>query len=92
MYSNALAECRNAADQTLGVHGLVGALNQIASDDPFQIGDELLEQLGVNNTLLGETDATLMICQGNSRAVGWKDNLLAPFRLLGSVGDHTSLS
>ncbi len=91
-YSNVLTECRRANGQILGVNGLLQQLEQIDASRPSKIVSTLIARIeGANADNLEGHDATLLLCRATERPVGWKNNLLAPFRLFRSVADKTQL-
>ena len=91
-YSNALTECRNAEGQTIGLDGLRNRLRNLDTNSPSHLPQMLLEQLRAEHAdNLAIDDATLLLCQATETPVAWRDNLLAPFRLLRSVSDKTKI-
>jgi serine phosphatase RsbU (regulator of sigma subunit) len=91
-YSNALTECRRANGQILGVNGLLQQIEQIDASRPAKIVSTLIARLqGANAANLEGHDATALLCRATERSVGWKNNLLSPFRLFRSVTDKTQL-
>jgi serine phosphatase RsbU (regulator of sigma subunit) len=91
-YSNVLSECVDSSGVVLGVSGL---LNLVAKADPSRTTDilpALVHMIRDNNRQrLAEADVTLLLSRATDRHVSWKNNLLAPFRMLGSVTDQTRL-
>ncbi len=92
-FSNAFAECQSASGRTLGVEGLLRLVRNSSESDPARLVDEVVETIGGSHAdnLQGD-DATMFLCQATKTPVTWKDNLLALFRLMGSVSDATNLS
>lgn len=91
-YSNALTGCRNQKGELLGVQGLLDLVEQLDAEKPADIVSTLMTQVdGEATEQMGDNDATVILCQARDRGVGWKNNLLAPFRLFGSVADRTQL-
>lgn len=91
-YGNSLAECRPNNAPTLGVTGLLNTLEQLGSSDPDAIVSSLASLLTDHgNQSANLADTTFMLCRATDRGVRWKDNLLAPFRLLGRASDRTYL-
>jgi len=88
-YSNVLTECRDANGQLYGTQGLVELVKQCDPAKPAELVASLMRLVDSEDGLA--TDATILLCQAKDRSVGWKNNLLAPFRLLGSVADNTQL-
>ena len=89
-YSNALTECRDTSGQTLGLDGLVDRVRRLDPDQPAELAESLFRELHAEDSenLAGD-DATVLVGRATSTTVSWKDNLLAPFRLLTQVGDKT---
>ncbi len=91
-FSNVLAECRDGDRRTLGIDGLLEQVAQTDSTVPSELLAALVNRLSCwNSNQLAEQDATLLLCRATDRTVGWKDNLLAPLRLLRNVEDNTQL-
>lgn len=93
LYSDAFIESVNSADQLLGIHGVLEILNETDRPDPAEIIPFLRAKIGEMATgNLLEDDATLILGHFTSTKVRLRDNLMAPLRLLGDVGDNTRLS
>ncbi len=91
-YSNVLTECRDADGQTIGLHGLLSRARGLDYRRPEDIPSALLGQLRDEHPEnLSAEDATVLLCRATESRVGWRDNLVAPFRLLRSVSDKTNL-
>lgn len=91
-YSNALTECRDAAGNYLGVDGLWERVTRLDPDQPSDIVSSLVAQiLEENEGNLAAHDATVMLGRATDTCVSWRDFLLAPFRLLGTVSDSTTI-
>jgi serine phosphatase RsbU (regulator of sigma subunit) len=89
-YSNVLTECRRANGQILGVNGLLNQVEQIDAGRPANFVSSLIARIeGANAANLRDHDATVILCRAAKRRVGWRNNLLAPFRLFRSVNDET---
>lgn len=92
-YSNVLTECHDKYGNTLGCHGLLDRVRRLDPSRAADFGSELIDGLlqeNRNNAMAEE--ATVVVCQATNTKVGWRDNLLAPFRLLRPVADRTNLS
>lgn len=89
-YSNELAECRDQHGKTLGVDGILKRVEELDAGQPEKIIEtvvsDLLSERAEN---LAKDDATILLCRAAKTGVGWKNNLLAPFRLFGSVRNNT---
>ncbi len=89
-YSNVLTECRRADGNILGVSGLLGHVEQIDAARPAHFVSTLIARIeGANAANLQDHDATIILCKATNRRVGWRNNLLAPFRLFRAVSDDT---
>lgn len=89
-YSSSLAECRDRHGHFLGVAGVLERVQRIGAKRPGEMIPELIGMLREEHKgNLQHCDATILLCQTTRTAVGWRDNLLAPFRLLGSVRNNT---
>lgn len=90
-YSNVLTESRKSNGQYMGVSGLLERVESISASDPGRIVSTLVGSIRDDNPdNLTEGDATVVLCSAAQTGVGFKD-MLAPFRLLGSVCDKTRL-
>jgi serine phosphatase RsbU (regulator of sigma subunit) len=91
-YSNVLTECRDRAGQTIGLHGLLGRVCRLDTRRPADLSLALLSQLRDEHPEnLAAQDATILLCRATETEVTWRDNLLAPLRLLRSVSDKTRI-
>jgi serine phosphatase RsbU (regulator of sigma subunit) len=91
-FSNVLTECRGPDGTTLGLSGFLKQLARLDPHKPASLVSTLVSQLEYNNSdTLNEHDSTIVLCRATERAVGWKDSVLAPLRLLRSVADNTHL-
>jgi serine phosphatase RsbU (regulator of sigma subunit) len=91
-YSNVLTECRDSVGQIIGQQGVLQRLERMDASAPGQLAEKLLAGLRDEHAENDAADgATIILCQATKTKVGWRDNLLAPFRLLRSVSDHTSI-
>ena len=91
--SNNLTETRSRTGQTIGLSALLGRLQQLEYDFPGDIPQLLVNDL-VNQQAenLNDVDTTIVLCQATETGVDWRDNVLAPFRLLRSATDRTSFT
>jgi phosphoserine phosphatase RsbU/P len=91
-YSNSLTECRDVDGRTLGVEGISRQILQIDPSHPANIAAALAHRIRQwDPTTFAGHDVTVILCRATRRGVGWKNNLLAPFRFFGSVTDKTRL-
>lgn len=90
LYSNVLTECRGASGRILGLDGLLNRVRQLDSRQPLDLVTRLVTQIqGVNVDNLSADDATVILCRATPTGVSWRDNVLAPFRLMRAVSDKT---
>ena len=92
LYSDAFIESVSRSNQFLGIEGVLELLNQTSHLSPNEVIPLMREQIGsmaAGNLL--DDDATMILGHVRDTKVRFRDNVLAPFRLLGSVGDKTDL-
>jgi serine phosphatase RsbU (regulator of sigma subunit) len=91
-YSDAVTESADASGSQLGQAGLLRLVQSLRAE-PEDLIPELVERLKhLSADNLEQDDVTLIVCQATGGAPTLKENLLAPFRLLGPVTDRTVLS
>ena len=89
-YSNVLSECAGPNQGTLGIQGLLELVRETDPRRPEVLVPELVARIqNCHADNLASTDATLLLCQVTEKSVGFRDNVLAPFRLLRAVSDKT---
>jgi len=90
LYSDAFIESVNQNDQMLGINGVLEILNEADGLLPAGVIPFLRSKIGAmaDENLIGD-DATMILGHFTSTKVRMLDNLMAPFRLLGDVGDNT---
>jgi hypothetical protein len=88
-FSNSLSEGHRRDGRTWGIDGLLDVVRQFDAAEPAAIPQALVDYLTDDNRTLAEEDLTLILCQATESRVTWKDNLLAPLRLLRGVSDRT---
>jgi hypothetical protein len=92
-YSNALTECRSSDGGTIGLNGLLERVQDLDPTSPAEIGSALAARMQDEfSENLANEDATVLLCQATNTPVAWQDNVLAPFRLLRTATDRTSIS
>jgi len=92
-YGNSLTEARARNGQTMGVDALLRRVQELDCNSPADIPQRLVDNIVSERAdNLGDSDATIVLCQATEARVDWRDNVLAPFRLLRSVTDRTSFS
>jgi len=85
-YSDALFESYDADGSMLSSDGLAEIANSLDVSDPGQFVQSLLQRIrDLNPENLISDDATVILARANDQGVALKDNLLAPFRLLGGL-------
>ena len=90
--SDAFTESRDAEGNMLGAEGLMRVVEHLDASEPAKVLPQLLEQLkrqDENN--LVQDDSTALLFRADGSKVSFKNNLLAPFRLLAPVHDATLL-
>ncbi|MEE2639015.1 MAG: PP2C family protein-serine/threonine phosphatase [Planctomycetota bacterium] len=92
LYSDAFIESVGADGKQLGHQGLVNILNERETGGPEEVIPYLRKRLSeLSDENLKGDDATAIVGLMTQSKTSWKNNLLAPFRLLGSVRDRTAL-
>jgi len=85
-YTDALIETRDADANLLGVDGLLNVVQTLDASDLDQFVDLLLEKLSaMHGDNLQTDDVTVLLVRANRLSVRWRDNLLAPVRLIGDI-------
>lgn len=94
LYTDAFIESaiNNQSDAPLGMDGVVELLNESPGLAPSEVIPYMRNRIGAMAPgNLVEDDASLILGHFTKTKVRLKDNLLAPIRLLGGVGDRTKL-
>jgi serine phosphatase RsbU (regulator of sigma subunit) len=92
-YTDAFSEARDADGKTLGVEGLLSIVSAARVSSAGRLLADLTESLRLlNSANLHDDDATLLLYRANSVRPSIRDNLAAPFRLLGRVADESRIS
>ena len=92
-YSNVFSECEDERGAILGADGLLRLVRRTDPARPNEILTTLIDSVrSYNRGRLESEDVTLLLGRGTDQRVRWKDNLLAPFRLLRSASDGTQFS
>lgn len=90
-YGNVLTECRNVKGRTIGVSGLLDIVRSLDPAEPKLLAKRLIACIKCEHVEnLVDDDVTLLLCQVTDTPVRWRDNLMAPLRLLRPVVDQTS--
>jgi serine phosphatase RsbU (regulator of sigma subunit) len=91
-YSNSLTECRGSDGATIGVDGLLARVRDLDPARPAEMGSSLANRIrDEHSENLSKEDATILVCQATETPVAWRDNMLAPLRLLRSASDRTTI-
>lgn len=90
LYSDAFIESVNASNQFLGIQGVLDLLNSEPLPRPSEVIPFLREAVGgmASGNLLDD-DATLVLGHFTPTRVRFRDNLVAPFRLMHKPVDRT---
>jgi len=92
LYSDAFTESSDQSQRLLGIEGVLRLLNESGQTDGVQVIPYLRQRIGeLSPGNLADDDATLILGHFTESKVKLRDNLIAPFRLLGKVHDNTSL-
>ncbi len=90
LYSDAFIESVNAENQMLGIRGVLEILNDTDRLLPAEVIPFLRSKIGtMSGGNLTDDDATMILGHFTANKVRLRDNLMAPFRLLGDVCDNT---
>ncbi len=85
-YSDAFLESYDADGSILNSTGLAAIANSLEVDEPGKFVQALLQRIrDLNPRNLISDDATVILARANDQGVALKDNLLAPFRLVGRL-------
>ena len=91
-FSNALTECLSHDGKILGTEGILRLAERLKPVAPAQLASDLISQVEDEHAdNLANVDLTVLACQATDHRVSWKDNLLAPLRLLQAAADRTNL-
>ncbi|MFN0054782.1 MAG: PP2C family protein-serine/threonine phosphatase [Planctomycetales bacterium] len=90
-YTDGLTEARVEDHQLLDPSGLLGLVRTLDATRPDLLLQSLLRSLKERLTAPLGDDLSLLLARADASRVSWRDNLLAPFRLLRRVRDKTRL-
>jgi sigma-B regulation protein RsbU (phosphoserine phosphatase) len=86
IYTDAISESRDSEGTLLSMAGLNQLLNNLKVTETDQLIPTLIEKIqSMYPGNLESDDTTLLLLQANDSTVGFVNNLLAPFRLLGEM-------
>ena len=92
LYSDAFIESLDGDGEQVGIEGLLQVLNELEEPEPDAIFPHVRDRIAaMSGGNLLDDDATLILGHFSTKKVRLRDNLMAPFRLLGSVSDNTQL-
>lgn len=92
LYSDSFIEAVDEEGQQLGTKGLGKLLNQTNNLGPGDVIPFLRKKItALNSSNLLSDDSTAILGHVTARKVSWRDNLLAPFRMLRGARDRTGL-
>lgn len=91
IYSDAFSEAIADDGTPLMTEGLVELLNQLPCEQPTEVIPQLKTEIKrLNAENLATDDATSILLRPTPETVPWKQNLMAPFRLMGKVRDRSA--
>ena len=87
-YTDSLFESFDSNGEMLRADGIAEIANTISSDAPGDLVTTLLQRIqDLNAQNLASDDTTVILARANGERVSWKDDVLAPFRLLRGLFD-----
>ena len=90
-YSDAIIESETPTGSMLGTKGLLELLAGLDDPRPADLITRLLARIqSFSPANKFQDDTTMMLCWATDQRVTTKNNLLAPFRMLGTASDKTS--
>lgn len=91
-FSDAVTESLDANGNQLGQAGILRIARDLDGQAPETIIPSLLERVsGLSAGNLDDDDTTILVAQATGAGPSFRENLMAPFRILRSVTDSTSL-
>ena len=91
-YTDAFSEARGPDGEILGVDGLLSVVSSLPMPDETGFLSSLTQSLRtLDASNLATDDTSLLLFKANNLRSSTRDNLLAPFRLLGPVADHSQV-
>jgi serine phosphatase RsbU (regulator of sigma subunit) len=91
-FSDAVTESQDSDGQQLGRQGVLRLVRELKVADPTEMIPALIERImSLADDNLKQDDTTILLCQATGGGPSLRNNLLAPFRLLGQVADRTEL-
>jgi len=91
-FSDGLTESRDRDGRLLGIQGVLDILRGIDNPQTDSLISQLLQAVGSQyNENLMQDDLTVLLIEATPTKVRLADNVLAPYRLMRRVRDHTDL-
>jgi serine phosphatase RsbU (regulator of sigma subunit) len=91
-YTDAFSEARGADGKILGIDGLLSLVSSMRFTDAERLLSDVVESIqGLSAGNLEQDDATILMFRANGVRSSLRDNLLAPFRLMGQVADRSTI-
>ncbi len=82
-YTDSLMEARSKSGRLLGTAGLLELVRTINTAEPQRFIPRLIQTIGdLSPDHWGHDDVTALLFTPNNQRSGWRDNLLAPIRLM----------
>ncbi len=92
-YTDAFTDALGPDGKALGVDGILQTVASIQYTDEQAFISSVVEAIrALNPGNLSQDDATLVLFRANGTRTSIRDNLMAPFRLLGSVSDASRIA
>ena len=92
LYSDAFIESVDPLGKQIGIRGVLNILNELDNPESGEVIPHLRKKItAMSAGNLLDDDATLILGHFTPNKVRMRDNLMAPFRLLGRVADNTRL-
>jgi phosphoserine phosphatase RsbU/P len=92
-YTDAFSESRAADGTILGVDGLLAIVAAIQETEGSTFLAKVVKTIrSLHPENLKQDDATILLIRANGKRTSIRDNLLAPFRLLGRVSDTSGIT
>ena len=92
-YTDAFTDALGSDGKALGVDGMLQTVASIQYTDEQAFISSVVEAIrALNPGNLSQDDATIVLFRANGTRTSIRDNLLAPFRLLGRVSDASRIA
>jgi serine phosphatase RsbU (regulator of sigma subunit) len=91
-FSDSVSESESAAGEQLGAKGVLRLVSTLGVAENSEIIPALVAQItAMNDRNLKQDDTTILLIEATGTGATWKNNLLAPLRLMRAAGDNTQL-